>query len=43
MSARILNVELGSRSYPISIGTRLLPDPFSYQLLRGRRALLLTD
>jgi 3-dehydroquinate synthase len=43
MSARILNVELGSRSYPIRIGARLLPDPVSYQLLRGRRALLLTD
>lgn len=43
MSARILNVELGSRSYPIRIGSRLLPDPVSYQLLRGRRTLLLTD
>lgn len=43
MSARILNVELGSRSYPIRIGSRLLADPVSYQLLRGRRALLLTD
>lgn len=43
MSARILNVELGSRSYPIRIGSRLLPDPVSYQLLRGRRTMLLTD
>lgn len=43
MSTRILNVELGSRSYPIRIGSRLLRDPVSYQLLRGRRAMLLTD
>jgi 3-dehydroquinate synthase len=43
MSTRILNVELGSRSYPIRIGSRLLRDPASYHLLRGRRAVLLTD
>lgn len=43
MSTRILNVELGARSYPIRIGSRLLSDPVSYQLLRGRRAMLLTD
>jgi 3-dehydroquinate synthase len=43
MTTRILNVELGSRSYPIRIGSRLLRDPVSYQLLRGRRAMLLTD
>ena len=43
MSTRILNVELGTRSYPIRIGSRLLPDPVSYQLLRGRRTMLLTD
>lgn len=43
MTARILNVELGSRSYPIRIGSNLLRDPVSYQLLRGRRAMLVTD
>lgn len=43
MSTRILNVELGARSYPIRIGSKLLRDPVSYHLLRGRRALLLTD
>ncbi len=43
MSTRILNVELGTRSYPIRIGSRLLRDPVSYQLLRGRRAMLVTD
>lgn len=43
MSTRILNVELGARSYPIRIGSRLLRDPVSYQLLRGRRAMLITD
>lgn len=43
MSTRILNVELGSRSYPIRIGSRLLQDPASYHLLRGRTVLLVTD
>ena len=43
MSTRILNVELGARSYPIRIGSGLLRDPVSYQLLRGRRAMLVTD
>lgn len=43
MSTRVLTVELGSRSYPIRIGSRLLQDAVSYQLLRGRRAMLLTD
>lgn len=43
MSTRILNVELGTRSYPIRIGSGLLRDPISYQLLRGRRAMLVTD
>ncbi|MGQ0529539.1 MAG: 3-dehydroquinate synthase, partial [Panacagrimonas sp.] len=43
MSIRILNVELGQRSYPIRIGQGLLRDPASYAFLRGRRAMLLTD
>lgn len=43
MSTRVLTVELGPRSYPIRIGNRLLQDSVSYQLLRGRRAMLLTD
>lgn len=43
MSTRILNVELGTRSYPIRIGSRLLRDPVSYQLLRARRTMLVTD
>ena len=43
MSTRILNLELGARSYPIRIGSGLLRDPVSYQLLRGRRAMLVTD
>lgn len=43
MTFRTLNVELGSRSYPIRIGSQLLADPASYQALRGRRAMLLTD
>ena len=43
MTSRTLNVELGSRSYPIRIGSGLLADPASFQVLRGRRALLLTD
>ena len=43
MSTRILNLELGARSYPIRIGSGLLRDPVSFQLLRGRRAMLVTD
>jgi len=43
MSTRILNLELGARSYPIRIGSGLLRDPVSYQLLRGRRAMLVSD
>lgn len=43
MSIRVLNVELGVRSYPIRIGAGLLHDPASFAFLRGRRPLLLTD
>lgn len=43
MTTRVLTVELGPRSYPIRIGSRLLHDAVSYHLLRGRRAMLLTD
>jgi 3-dehydroquinate synthase len=43
MSARVLNLELGARSYPIRIGSGLLSDPASYQTLAGRRVMLLTD
>ncbi|MGQ0621580.1 MAG: 3-dehydroquinate synthase [Panacagrimonas sp.] len=43
MIPRILNVDLGERAYPIRIGGNLLGDPASYTLLRGRRAMLLTD
>ncbi|HKY90596.1 MAG TPA: 3-dehydroquinate synthase [Nevskiaceae bacterium] len=43
MNARILNVDLGSRGYPIRIGAHLLKDPASYQVVRGRRHLVLTD
>mgnify|MGYP003627763157 FL=1 len=43
MNIRILNVELGNRSYPIRIGSGLLHEPLNYQILRGRRAMLLTD
>lgn len=42
-TSRILNVELGTRSYQIRIGSGLLADAASYQALRGRRAMLLTD
>ena len=42
-TSRILNVELGNRSYQIRIGSSLLADPASYQALRGRRAMLVTD
>ncbi len=43
MKIRTLNVDLGNRSYPIRIGSGLLEEPLNYQVLRGRRAMLLTD
>lgn len=43
MSTRLLTVELGSRSYPIRIGSQLLANPDSYAQLLGRKVLLLTD
>lgn len=40
---RILRVELGDRSYPLSIGAGLLADPESYAALRGRTLRVVTD
>ena len=43
LNTRVLNVELGTRSYPIRIGARLLADPASYRELHGRPLKLITD
>ena len=43
MNTRTLNVDLGSRSYAIRIGSGALSPAVGAQVLRNRRALLLTD
>ncbi|MGH8504611.1 MAG: 3-dehydroquinate synthase [Stenotrophobium sp.] len=40
---RTLTVELGNRSYPIHIGSGLLPDPQQYAGLQGRKLKIVTD
>lgn len=40
---RLLNVELGARSYPIRIGSGLVADRNAYREALGRPALLVTD
>lgn len=43
LSTRVLNVELGVRSYPIRIGARLLGDAAAYREVHGRPLKLVTD
>ena len=40
---RLLNVELGSRSYPIRIGAGLIGETAAYREINGRPMLLVTD